>query len=92
MSHFSISSIGRYLIATISAGELRLQLPVPVDSYSGYYDATVFGPSCVAKTLEGAPVSSLPPETIAFLLKVAAFSPNNPSSEDCELLFSITLV
>ncbi|KAF8917031.1 carotenoid ester lipase precursor [Mucidula mucida] len=65
-------------------GDLRFQLPQPVDAYKGAFNASVFGPACPQQSgpYPGpyANASDLPTEVAAIF---TAYSTGVPSDEDC---------
>ncbi|KAH8099439.1 Alpha/Beta hydrolase protein [Cristinia sonorae] len=65
-------------------GELRLNRPVPIEPYTGTYDASEFGPSCPQQHIP------IPPEfpsgiDLARMVKLLAliYNATTPQSEDC---------
>lgn len=68
-------------------GDLRFQLPQPVDAYKGAFNASVFGPACPQQSgpYPGpyANASDLPTEVAAIF---TAYSTGIPSDEDCRCL------
>jgi len=63
-------------------GDLRFQLPEPIEFYTGHHLATTFGPACAQQTLR---IPAFPPqvpkEAIDALKRVVRIS---LESEDCE--------
>lgn len=65
-------------------GDLRFQLPVANDPYSGDYDATVFGDSCIQQAYNDSDISNQNSAAIELMLSMAsAFAANVTDSEDC---------
>jgi hypothetical protein len=68
----------------LSVGDLRFQLPVPINEYTGIHNASTSGPSCP----QLAPILTVPeglsPHAAGYtsVIHAADFE-----SEDCELIF-----
>ncbi|KAI0763837.1 carotenoid ester lipase [Trametes elegans] len=64
-------------------GNLRLQLPQPVERYKGIINATQFGNQCIQQTVPPLDLPSfLPPEIKPFVLAMT-IPPDVPQDEDC---------
>lgn len=67
-------------------GDLRLQLPVPNDAYSGTFNASAFGPACPQQAIQlPALPSGVPDEIVAVINEL--FTAATPVSEDCAYSF-----
>ncbi|KZV76204.1 carotenoid ester lipase precursor [Peniophora sp. CONT] len=65
-------------------GDLRFRLPVQSDPYSGTYDATVFGASCIQQIYNDSDTSQQNPIAVELLQNTAfASTPNVTDDEDC---------
>ncbi|VDB94159.1 unnamed protein product [Peniophora sp. CBMAI 1063] len=65
-------------------GDLRFRLPVASDPYSGEYDASVYGDSCIQQVYNVTDASDQNPTAVEILQStLAAFTPNVTDSEDC---------
>ncbi|OBZ71164.1 Lipase 4 [Grifola frondosa] len=63
-------------------GDLRFQLPEPVDPYTGNNDASAFGPSCPQQAINLPLPDGLAAETVNFIVN-SIYQDITPSSEDC---------
>ncbi|KAJ3539401.1 hypothetical protein NM688_g6365 [Phlebia brevispora] len=63
-------------------GDLRFRLPVPNNAYSGNYNATTFGATCLQQAVS-TPQAVLTEEILGVVFGVGESAPSVPESEDC---------
>ncbi|KAI0754515.1 carotenoid ester lipase precursor [Daedaleopsis nitida] len=63
-------------------GDLRFNLPEPVDPYTGIQTATAYGPACPQQAFDSSVLSGLPKDTVDFIVN-GFYNIVSPSDEDC---------
>ncbi|KZV64178.1 carotenoid ester lipase precursor [Peniophora sp. CONT] len=63
-------------------GNLRFNLPEPVDPYTGTHTVTAFGPACPQQSVDLPLINGLPGETIDFIVNTI-YAAVIPFDEDC---------
>ena len=77
-------TIADFLCLSYRTGNLRFNLPVAMDPYSGTQTVTAFGPACPQQAITFPIVTGLVQQAIDVLVN-GIYQVITPSSEDCEL-------
>ena len=65
-----------------STGDLRFNLPVAVDPYTGSHTASAFGPACPQQAIEFPHFFGVPATTVDFIVN-RMYKVVTPAAEDC---------